>query len=156
MFTELEKKILDATDKQYEYIARDRDGCLYLSVNRLYYSGQYLDHIGTYLVETGEIVRFNAFNNMFKDVKSGGEPIYFRKPILTDAEREYLKAVFKPFAKRIIYVKKTDGLNGYYIWAQLINYDCLGLPCFDGKKMYTGMDFGKHYTLEEFGITYDN
>lgn len=151
MFTELERKILDATEPQYNYITRNGDGRLYITVNRPSYDGKYL------FLERG-MESFNAFSSMFKDVKIGDGPIRFRKPILDDTEREYLKSVFKPFAKRVYYVKKTGTNNRYFIMAFISDdsSDYAELPKFDGKKMYNGMELEKHYSLEDLDIRYDD
>ena len=98
------------------------------------------------------------FNHLFKDVKAGSEPICFRKPILDDAEREYLKAVFKPFASRIKCVKKRRCSEmSEYINAIMTDPDgdntCF--PVFKAGTMYKGMDPNKAYTLDELEITYD-
>ena len=91
MFTKTERTILNALPKEYEYIFRSPRGDLRIS-------GRF-DDVGYYLP-------ICEFNHIFKDVKAGADPICFRKPILDDIEREYLKAVFKPFASRIKSVKK--------------------------------------------------
>lgn len=149
MFTELEKKILDATESKYKYITRDRIGRLFLSTNKPSFHGEYL-------YSGGESTALNAFISMFEDVKIGGEPIRFRSPILDDIEREYLKAVFKPFHQNVRCVRKMkqieEGLE--YIKA-VTNGDSMFFPSFKAGKMYTGMEPYKEYSLEELGIVYD-
>lgn len=142
MFTELEKKILDATDPKYKYILRTSEGNLYLEVE----DG---DHFFT-------MNSFRIYNHMFKDVKYGDDPICFRKPILDDTEREYLKAVFKPFHQHIRYVKKVKYNEGLveYIKAG-VNDDSMDLPNFKAGEMYIGMEPNKEYHLDDLGITYD-
>ena len=79
---------------------------------------------------------------------------------MDDVEREYLKAVLKPFHKKVEYVKKyvrdirRDGTyaNEYLFIALRSGY--FYFPDFDKGKMYTGMEVGKKYTLKELGITY--
>lgn len=140
MFTELEKKILDATDPEYKYIFRTSGGNLYVSSD-----------------ESGNMYKsMNAFGNLFKDVKKGADPICFRNPILDDTEREYLKAVFKPFHQHIRYVKKVKYNEGLveYIKAG-VNDDSMDLPNFKAGEMYIGMEPNKEYHLDDLGITYD-
>lgn len=143
MFTELEKKILDATDPKYKYILRTNEGNLYLEV------------------ENGDrfftMNSFRIYNHMFKDVKNGDDPICFRKPILDDIEREYLKAVFKPFHQDIRFVKKVERNECLqeYIEAVMKKRDFMILPNFKAGEMYIGMEPGKEYHLDDLGITYD-
>lgn len=143
MFTKTEKTILNALPKEYEYIFRSPRGDLRIS-------GRF-DDVGYYLP-------ICEFNHIFKDVKAGADPICFRKPILDDIEREYLKTVFKPFRNRIKWVEKcvSYSVKGKcYIWVCVDDDDNLEFPTFDKRKMYNGMNIGKCYTLEELGITYD-
>ena len=146
MFTKTEKTILNALPKEYKYIFRDLSGSLRIS-------GSFADD--------GYFLSFCEFNHLFKDVKPGGEPICFRKPILDDVEKEYLKAVFKPFASRIKLVKKQR-CDEMWKGMEYINVimtdpadDSASLPVFKAKTMYKGMMPNKAYTLDELGITYD-
>lgn len=146
MFTETEKTILNALPPKYKYIFRSPRGDLRIS-------GRFND-IGYYLP-------ICEFNHLFKDVKAGAKPICFRKPILDDTEREYLKAVFKPFASRIKYVAKQR-CEGIWVGMEYIKLlmedpdgDSTCFPTFKAGTMYKGMNLNKEYTLEELGITYD-
>ena len=145
MFTKTERTILNAMSKEYKYIFRTRYGGLRIG-KRFYGIDDYL-----FIPE---------FDHIFKDVKAGAEPVRFREPILDDAEREYLKAVFKPFASRIKWVAKQHcGMwrGTEYIYAIMTDPsgDGLNLPAFKAGTMYKGMNPNKKYTLEELGITYD-
>lgn len=144
MFTKTEEIILNALPKKYKYIFRTRGGNLRIS--------ERFDGIDDYLP-------IPVFNHLFKNVMADGEPVRFREPILDDAEREYLKAVFKPFASRIKYVKKHKCWEGTEdINALMTDPACDGvccLPTFEAGTMYKGMMPNKAYTLEELGITYD-
>lgn len=143
MFTNTEKTILGALPPEYKYIRRSPGGELIIGVseNEYYY--------------------MSIFNHIFKDVKPGCEPIRFRGPILDDTEREYLKAVFKPFASRIKCVKKQQCIEMFegneYIKVIMEHpvADDAYLPVFKEGTMYKGMMPNKTYTLEELGITYD-
>ena len=101
------------------------------------------------------------FNHIFKDVKPGCEPIRFREPILDDAEREYLKAVFKPFASRIKYVAKQrciemwEGMEYIKVLMEEPDGDSTCFPIYKAGTMYKGMKPNVIYTLDELGITYD-
>lgn len=146
MFTKTERTILNAMSKEYKYIFRTRYGGLRIG-KRFYGIDDYL-----FIPE---------FDHIFKDVKAGAEPICFREPILDDTEREYLKAVFKPFASRIKWVKKQccneRWVNMEYIKALMADpaddYTCL--PVFKAGTMYKGMKPDEKYSLDDLGITYD-
>ncbi len=90
----------------------------------------------------------------------------YKEPVLDDVEREYLKAVCKPFRNRTHLITKREvvpcpismqkeriviqlGREGYI-------ETFIKLPPFDMESgMYKGMELNKRYTLEELGITYD-
>lgn len=134
---------MGALPPKYKYIRRSPGGELIIGVseNEYYY--------------------MSIFNHIFKDVKPGCEPIRFRGPILNDTEREYLKAVFKPFASRIELVKKQrcnemwEGME----YIKVIMTDPAGdstcFPIYKAGTMYKGMKPNVIYTLDELGITYD-
>ena len=145
MFTKIEKTILGALPPKYKYIFRSRGGDLRIS--------ERFDGIDDYLP-------IPVFNHLFKNVMADSEPVRFREPILDDAEREYLKAVFKPFASRIKWVAKQHcGMwrGTEYIYAIMTDPsgDGLNLPAFKAGTMFKGLNPYKKYTLEELGITYD-
>lgn len=146
MFTETEKTILNALPKEYKYIYRFKDRALY---------------IGKTSNTQDYHASFCMFGHLFKDVKAGAEPICFRKPILDDTEREYLKAVFKPFASRIHHVKKMrcEGMWAGTEYIRMLMAEPAGdsayLPVFKAGTMYKGMKLNVAYTLEDLGITYD-
>lgn len=77
-----------------------------------------------------------------------------KKEILDETEREYLKAVIKPFKKRVKFIRKTASNMLFEKELLLIqlNDDDLILPYFEKETMYKGMELGKKYTLEELGI----
>lgn len=147
MFTKTERTILNALPKEYKYIFRTRYGGLRI--------GKRFDGIDDYLI-------IPEFDHLFKDVKAGAKPIRFRKPILDDIEREYLKAVFKPFANRINCVSKQQckvrwkDMEYIYVLMTDPEGDKAYLPVFRSGTMYKGMKPNTTYTLEELGITYDN
>ena len=77
-----------------------------------------------------------------------------KKEILDETEREYLKAVIKPFKKRVEFIRKTESNMLFEKELLLIQLkdDDLILPYFEKETMYKGMELGKKYTLEELGI----
>lgn len=71
--------------------------------------------------------------------------------ILDEVEKEYLRAVIKPFRKRMTCIKKSRYFNYEFIILNLDN-DGIFLPSFKKGKMYKGMKEDKEYTLEELGL----
>ncbi len=146
MFTKTERTILNAMSKEYKYIFRTRYGGL---------------RIGKRFYGIDDFLFIPEFDHLFKDVKAGAEPICFREPILDDIEREYLKAVFKPFASRIKCVKKErcfemwKGMEYIRVIMKYPDDDNTCFPVFKAGTMYKGMNPDKEYTLDELGITYD-
>lgn len=88
----------------------------------------------------------NVFNKVDFTYK-----IEAKKPILDDAEKEYLKNVIKPFRDRIVYIKKEALFDQEYIYLYLGD-DTMSFPSFKPGTMYKGMKSNKHYTLEELGL----
>ena len=84
------------------------------------------------------------------------------KPPLTDQEREYLKAVVKPFRDRVNYIRKgnDDEDNAQYILITVKKYgkgnegitEYIDFPYFEEGTMYVNMKVNKNYTLEELGL----
>lgn len=157
-FTEVEKTIAKNIDKEYKWMARDRDGnlCIYekkpeKEVNSWYFGGY--DYI-------------SYFNHLFSAIKwEDDEPTLIRDiynpPVLNDAEREYLKTVLEPFHEKVKFVAKVHyyPMNGdtssslAFLFIKLHD-DALEFPNFDSRKMYLGMELNKKYKMDELGITY--
>ena len=153
IFTDVEKRILEATDKSYKWIARDENGelCIY---ERKPFRGD-----GGIFGTLGNLDVFDrCFSDvLFKNVTWENSPIQFRSDeVLTHKEREYLKLVFKPFASDIVYVHKQKTLsdNTEYITARTYK-DSIIFPYFTKGTMYKGMKPEIKYTLKELGIVYD-
>lgn len=83
------------------------------------------------------------------------ETIDEKREILTRKEREYLRAVIRPFRKQINSLVKYgyDCFDQQYI---IIKYDkekyVIRLPDFEKDTMYKGMELDKEYSLEELGL----
>lgn len=74
------------------------------------------------------------------------------KPILDDVEKEYLRAVIRPFRNKIVSISKEDCCNeDCFINIELEN-DALIFPYFKKETMYKGMELEKQYTLKELGL----
>lgn len=78
----------------------------------------------------------------------------YKKPILDKAEREYLKAVIRPFRKEVATISKfqTWDESSQYIYISMKDNHIATLPVFPKGTMYKGMKGGKHYSLEELGL----
>lgn len=79
-----------------------------------------------------------------------------KKPILDVAEKEYLRAVIKPFREQVDEITKLDNGEFEYIAIWLRNIDgytmVMYFPRFIKGTMYKGMEANKKYTLEELGL----
>lgn len=74
------------------------------------------------------------------------------KPILDDAEKEYLSAVIRPFKNKVKYIRKRGASRGEYIVIEILNNSAIILPYFEKGTMYEGMKVDKEYTLKELGL----
>ena len=153
IFTDVEKHILEGTDKRYKWIARDKDGCLYTYTTKPHR-------------EVGEVFDMKKFGSyhlfdkcvsdvLFKNVTWENSPIQYRNgELLTPKEREYLKFVFKPFASDIVYVQKRQFSDVEHI-RTITGTSSIVFPDFEKGTMYKGMKPETKYTLKELGIVYD-
>ena len=157
-FTEDEKIIARNIDKNFEWMARNRDGKLYVyKVKPKKEKISWYAHGYAYL---------QFFDHLFLAVKwEDDEPTLisdiYNPQILDDIEREYLKTVLKPFYEKVAYVAKfrvpsASGKDGCSKECLFIAFYSGGFafPDFDPGKMYSGMELGKKYKLDELGITY--
>ena len=71
--------------------------------------------------------------------------------ILDDAEKEYLKAVIKPFRDKVKCILKCSN-SGEWIAIKIINDTTINFPYFEKGTMYQGMELNRKYTLEELGL----
>ena len=79
--------------------------------------------------------------------------------ILTEKEKEYLKAVIKPFRDRVMSIRKNFDVykDAYSIFIyikstiEIGKVESIGLPFFK-NNMYIGMEHTTNYTLEELGL----
>lgn len=92
------------------------------------------DFSGTFVIEKGKIVKMEEKNE-----------------ILDEVEKEYLRAVIKPFYKRVINIRKARYFDTEYILINL-NADTITLPYFKKGEMYKGMEPNKSYSLQELGL----
>ena len=154
IFTDVERHILERTDKRFKWIARDENGCLYIYNIKPYKDEEY----GFFSTKSNGGYLFNkcVSDVLFKNITWENSPIQYRDDeLLTPKEREYLKLVFKPFASNIMYVqKKIRSDNTEYIVARTYK-DSIIFPYFTKGTMYKGMKLEVKYTLKELGIKYN-
>jgi hypothetical protein len=76
-----------------------------------------------------------------------------KEPILDEVEREYLKAVIRPFRNKIDTISKFNTFDDrQYIYIGMKDRRWSNLPCFPKGTMYKGMEDGKHYSPKELGL----
>ena len=160
IFTDTEKRILEATGKSYTWIARDKNGCLYVYDTKPYKDEGY----GYFSAKFGNGFLFNecVSDVLFKNVTWENSPIQYRdNELLMPKEIEYLKFVFRPFANDILYVRKRQS---YVIddieYIEAVTYkdgerSSISFPYFKKGTMYKGMKPEKSYTLKELEIEYN-
>ena len=153
IFTDTERAILEKTEQCYEWIARDKDGGLYIYETKPF-RDEVMELFGT---EVGKVDIFNkcVSDVLFKNVTWENSPIQYRNnELLTPKEREYLKFVFRPFASDIMYVQKMRSDDTEYIVARTYK-DSIIFPYFIKGTMYKGMKLETKYELKELGIEYN-
>lgn len=88
------------------------------------------------------------------DLSYGDDILYIsikKREILDEIEKEYLRAVIKPFRDRVKYIEKNESFKNEYIGIYF-EKDIMLFPCFKKGTMYEGMKKYKKYTLEELGL----
>ncbi len=73
-------------------------------------------------------------------------------PILNDAEKEYLKAVIKPFRNEVLNIQKK---SSFCEWISIVmeSQETINLPYLKKSSgMYKGMEGNRKYTIEELGL----
>lgn len=113
-----------------------------------------LDDKGLYFLENDDKWKIDYLT--LTKIMNGKEMI-IKKPILDEAEREYLSNIIKPFRDRVVSIVKYDdydrcecivikyrNINGYT--------GRMYFPAFEKDTMYKGMKANKKYTLEDMGL----
>ena len=107
-----------------------------------------LENVGTGLKEDCGDRNCNACKKQLR------EWLLAEAEILDDAEKEYLKAVIRPFRDKVKSITKfaDTRCTEEYIYMVIEGPADACLPRFDGNTMYKGMELNKKYTLEELGL----
>lgn len=81
-----------------------------------------------------------------------------KKEILDEVEKEYLKAVIKPFKEKVVCIYKSDScrIPKKEILTIQLNNSEINFPCFKKGTMYKGLKLGILYTLKELGLDGEN
>lgn len=157
MFTKDEQTILKKSSAKYKWIARDMNGALFLYGRKpKKYNVVYGDVGDDGRVSGAGCFRLEPFEELFKEITWEGGAVRFRKDVLDEVERKYLKAVLRPFRNRVVRVTKLKfpGCSDYSLRVDLEDGDSLSFPNFPAGTMYNGMELYHEYTLEELGINY--
>lgn len=89
-------------------------------------------------------------------IGTGRRQAYVKEKILTDYEHKYLANVIEPLAAEVVCITKTCSGNQINIFIETKNYNTIHpsiiLPSMKKDEIFTGMEYGKHYTLEELGL----
>jgi len=81
------------------------------------------------------------------------DTIYERKEeILDEEEKEYLRAVIRPFRDRVKRIEKYDWNMMEQITITMCDGDFMVFPAFKKGTMYKGMEVYKEYSIEELEL----
>lgn len=171
-----EKDLASFFKKSYKYIARDRDGLLFLFNNepsKNKESGKWI-YFTSYpgYGDYGDLNKCINPNSVFlhiswKDKKATliEDILNDKQPsILDEAEIRYLKGVIRPFGEKVVGVRKTRINNryedSYYTITIFYKDECvnncitpINLPYFSVvSSMYEGMEENEIYSTKELNI----
>ena len=166
-----EKDLASFFKKSYKYIARDRDGMLFLFDNdpsKNEESGEWVYFMGN-CGDLNECINPNSVfpHISWKDKKATliEDILNDKQPsILDEVEIRYLKGVIRPFRERVVGVRKTKINSRYedsyytitifYKDEYINNYITpINLPSFSvASSMYKGMEEDKVYSTKELNI----
>ena len=97
----------------------------------------------------------NAIRNHFTTTSTKADKWSWKRKedILTDKEREYLKAVIEPVKDKVKFIQKIDysSQQRQYIYIGVDNDD-IALYSFEANTQFRGMELDKEYTLEDLGL----
>ncbi len=83
----------------------------------------------------------------------------YKEPILDTKEKEYLRAIIKPFKNRVMEIAKIRLASRIWDYISIKveslrenDVEFIELPIFKVNSMYKGMDLEKSYTLEDLDL----
>ena len=86
---------------------------------------------------------YNIDNDLYLCIK--------KEEILDEKEKEYLRAVIRPFRDRVEYIIKKEKFKNEAIGI-FLEEDVIVFPYFKKGTMYKNMEIDKQYSLEELGL----
>lgn len=104
--------------------------------------------------EIDESIETDCYYSSYADAILDWMAQPYKEPILDKVEREYLKAVIRPFRNKIDTISKFHTCDNaqQYIYIETKDNHFATLPVFPKGTMYKGMKEGKHYSLKELGL----
>lgn len=110
--------------------------------------------------ENGYFVGRNGEYVIFDPTFLGDDWEEYKEDILDKEEKEYLRAVIKPFRDRITYIAKVEeDIHWFYSLRIRVDigflndyYDFCLPPFEETSDMYKNMEVGKEYTLKELNL----
>lgn len=119
---------------------------------------KWADHESMEIYADDGVYRINSNSNaiLLRGLVNWLEDEY-KEPILDEKEKEYLKAVIRPWRDKVKNICKKKYLGNYlqyqYIAIRLkTDEEEVYLPNFQQGTMYKGMELGKEYSLEDLGL----
>ena len=113
-----------------------------------YHLKDYNEDLTAMRIETLDIVKVDNTNHL----NTNWDYIRKEENLLTDQERNYLKAVIAPVKAEVKYIIKLDfQYEEEYIRIRLSN-GFISLYFFKAETQYIGMELYKEYTLEDLGL----
>ena len=164
-YREIEVEIAEKLiEKGYGWIARDENDALYAFKTKPRKGGDAWNYGGGVLLLVDENAR--GVIPIFDIIRwEDDEPVSIRDivpKILTDEEREWLRAVVKPFRDRLKAVDVHDGLYyGRYVafiiahpekWREDVGGDVEDTSLPVPEDWFKGMEKSKNYTPEDLGL----
>ena len=118
--------------------------------NRYYFKSDFMEKVNTFYKTLP-----NNYSGKLTIEKGQVVEKEEEKEILDEVEKEYLRAVIKPFRKKVVGIKKIESIICHYkecISISVLNENNIYLPYFKKDTMYKGMEERKFYTIEELGL----
>lgn len=140
---------------------KDEDIVTYRNGDRRTVKGNYLiDRKGLIVNDLGKYTKDlkGKQGTDYMDIIKVERPVKYetvferREEILDETEKEYLKAVIRPFRDKVKRIIKEECKNKQYIAIDIKDDSSIDLPVFDKDTMYKNMKAGYTYSLEKLGL----
>lgn len=161
-FSDFEVEFAKRIDKQYQYIARDKDGfltCYAKKPSKRHAKGKWSNY-------TFQEYYNLEFDDIFPSIKwEDDEPTLIKDiienkdiPLLEKKEKEYLEGVIRPWKDKEVFIFKDGSCNVKYECLTILikdygkNIHDITLPIFKKGTMYEGLEVNEMYTIKELGL----